>query len=96
MAERMLGHPLRIEVMIKTHTKIARDYHINALVHHGCRGCEGYLRGFDWLLKPMTEMGVRCMTFEGSQADPRDYTPSQVHGRMDVFMESLGLSKLDT
>ena len=62
----------------------------------GCRGCEGYLRGFDWLLKPMTEMGVRCMTFEGSQADPRDYTPSQVHGRMEVFMESLGLSRLDT
>jgi benzoyl-CoA reductase subunit B len=93
VAERMIGHPLRIEVMIKTHTKIVQDYKIDALIHHGCRGCEGYLRGFDWLLRPMRELGVRCMTYEGSQADPRDYTPSQVHDRMDVFMESLGLKE---
>ncbi|MDP2644782.1 MAG: 2-hydroxyacyl-CoA dehydratase family protein [Desulfobacterales bacterium] len=91
VAERMLGHPLRIEAQIKTHTKIVKEYQIGALVYHGCRGCEGFLRGHDWLLKPMKELGVRCMAFEGSQADPRDYTVAQVHDRMDVFLESLGL-----
>ncbi len=95
VAERMLGHPWRIENAVKTHTKLVKEYNIDAMVIHCCRGCEGFLRGFDWLLAPMKELGIPCMAFEGSQADPRDYTPSQVQNRMDVFLESLGLNRLE-
>jgi benzoyl-CoA reductase subunit B len=94
-AERMLGHPWSSDRQIKTHIKLVKEYHINAMVIHSMRGCEGFLKGFDWLLAPMRALDVPCMAFEGSQADPRDYTPSQVQGRMDVFLESLGLKRLE-
>jgi len=55
VAERMLDIPAHRGHDKDAHQDCA-EYHIDALVHHGCRGCEGYLRGFDWLLKPMTEM----------------------------------------
>ncbi|MBF8265691.1 MAG: hypothetical protein HW384_1555 [Dehalococcoidia bacterium] len=36
------------------------------------------------------------MVYEASNADPRDLTESQVIDRMEAFLESLGLSRLET
>ncbi|MBF8265660.1 MAG: benzoyl-CoA reductase, bzd-type, O subunit, partial [Dehalococcoidia bacterium] len=39
--------------------------------------------------------GIPVLTYEGNMADKREFDESQTIDRLEAFMESLGLHKLD-
>ena len=74
----------------------ARQWKFDGAIFHLNKGCEGWSRGR--LLAKVAleqELGLPCLTYEGSGSDRRDINEAQVLGRLDAFFESLGLTKMD-
>jgi hypothetical protein len=47
------------------------------------------------IIHALRDMGLPTSTYEGSTGDLKDWNEAQVLNRIDSFMESLGLSRLE-
>jgi benzoyl-CoA reductase subunit B len=75
--------------------RLAREWHVDGAVIHLNRGCEGLAVGQMELRLALLEAGIPVMTYEGNVADPREFDEARTLARIDAFMETLGLSKLE-
>lgn len=74
--------------------RVARDWHADGVVLHLDRGCKGGAAGNVKNRLELQQAGIATMCYEGSNADPRDFTESQVVDSLEAFLESLGLKKM--
>ena len=75
---------------------VIRQWKADGVVFHLDRGCKGGAAGYMVSRSVAQKAGIPTMVYEASNADPRDLTESQVIDRMEAFLESLGLSRLET
>lgn len=72
-----------------------RDWKVAGAIVHLDRGCINVQNGMQEAVFALHLAGIPTVTFEGSQADPRDLSEPQVYDRLDSFFESLGLTRLE-
>lgn len=75
--------------------KLVRQWRCDGVVIHLNRGCENMTYGCMENKLALNETGIPTMTYEGNQADARELDTNQIISRVDAFMESFGLSKLE-
>ncbi len=74
--------------------KIAKRTHIDGAVIHVNRSCKlwsGIMPEIERRLR--AEVGVPTVTFDGDQADPRNFTPAQYDTRIEAFYEVMAKNK---
>ena len=74
--------------------KFVKDWHVNGVLMHLNHGCEAGCMGVLETRSKLVEAGVPVMPYEGSVADERELDEGQILNRVDIFLESLGLKKL--
>lgn len=74
---------------------MTKDFSIDGALFHLNRGCEGWSRGRMEIIYALREMGLPTASYEGSTGDIKDWNEAQVMNRIDSFMESLGLTRLE-
>lgn len=78
---------LKSEMMIR----IAKEWHLDGIMLHYNRGCEGLSLGIAENRLALIDAGFPVMTFEGNMGDEREFDEGQARSRMDSFMETLGI-----
>jgi benzoyl-CoA reductase subunit B len=73
--------------------KIARDWDLGGVMLHYNRGCEGLSVGIAENRLALQKAGYPVMTFEGNMGDEREFDEARTRGRIDAFMETLGIKK---
>ncbi|MBI4288605.1 MAG: 2-hydroxyacyl-CoA dehydratase [Chloroflexi bacterium] len=71
-------------------------WHAGAMIMHLNRGCEGLGQYQLELRSAMLAAGIPVLAYEGNMADKRELDERQVVDRVEAFMESLGLKKLES
>ena len=85
-------HPkLKSEMMIR----IAREWKLNGVLLHYNRGCEGLSLGIAENRLAIQKAGFQVMPFEGNMGDEREFDLPRTMKRIDIFMESLGVKKIN-
>lgn len=74
--------------------KLVEDWNVNGVVMHMNRGCEAGCMGILETRKMLIDRGIPVMLFEGSVADERELDEGRIINRIDNFMETLNLKKL--
>ena len=74
--------------------RMVRGWRVDAAIIHVDRGCKAFGAGTMEAKLALEESGVPTLMYEASGYDPRDFSEPQVIDRMDAFMESLGLKRL--
>ncbi len=74
---------------------VAQDWHADGVLLHQDISCKGGAAGLVESQRGLQQIGVPTMLYEASNPDPRDFSEAQVMDRLESFMESLGLTKLD-
>lgn len=74
--------------------KFVRDWHVNGVLMHLNHGCEAGCMGVLETRSKLIEAGVPVMPYEGSVADERELDEGRILNRLDIFLESFGLKKL--
>lgn len=82
---------LKSDMMIR----IAREWKLNGVMLHYNRGCEGLSLGIAENRLALQKAGFPVMTFEGNMGDEREFDETRTMSRIDTFMETLGLKKLE-
>jgi hypothetical protein len=59
------------------------------------RGCEGLSVGQTEARLALIDTGVPTMVYEANMADKREWDDREVRDRLDSYMESLGLTRLE-
>jgi len=77
--------------MMKT---IVREWKVDGVMIHLNRGCEGLSLGVMENRLGLAAAGIPVMTYEGNMGDEREFDEVRIVGRVDSFMEQLGLRKL--
>lgn len=85
-----------LDCRVQERVKAAEDWHADAVVLTNDRGCRGVSVGNMETSLALKERGVPVMTYEGSSTDPSLFNQPEYMARMDAFMESLGLRRLET
>lgn len=75
--------------------QMVKEWHVDGVVFHLNRGCEGLAFGQKENRLYLSEAGIPTMTYEGNNADKREFDEKGVLRRIDAFMESLGLKGLE-
>lgn len=75
--------------------RMVKEWKANGVLFHLNRGCEGASLGQMENRLALIEAGIPVLTYEGNMGDKREFDPAQVLDRVDSFMESLGLNKLE-
>jgi benzoyl-CoA reductase/2-hydroxyglutaryl-CoA dehydratase subunit BcrC/BadD/HgdB len=95
-AQHILGYALNwsYEKNWQYHEKTLKDYGIDGIIFFVQKGCK-VVSGPLWHARNMAEkvFGLPTIIFELEQADPGDYSPVQVAGRLDAFMEVVATRK---
>jgi len=86
-AQNMQEHTLKSYVMKQMHDQ----WHCDGIMIHYNRGCEGLSLGVAAQRLDLVEQGVSVMTYEGNMGDEREFDVAETEGRIDAFMETLGL-----
>lgn len=73
----------------------AKAWHLDGVVFHMDLGCKGIVPGHLEAKLALQKIGVPTFIYEGSNCDPRNLATFQVLDRMDSFLESLGLHKIE-
>lgn len=81
---------LKSEMMIR----IAREWKLNGVMLHYNRGCEGLSLGIAENRLALQKAGYPVLVFEGNMGDEREFDEAGTMGKMDAFMETLGVSRL--
>ncbi|NIM89366.1 MAG: benzoyl-CoA reductase, bzd-type, subunit O [Candidatus Aminicenantes bacterium] len=82
---------LKNEMMIR----IGKEWKLDGVMLHYNRGCEGLSLGIAENRLALIEAGFPVMTFEGNMGDEREFDEAQTVNRIDAFMESLDLKKIE-
>jgi len=75
--------------------QIAKDWKLDGVVLHYNRGCEGLSLGIAENRLAILEAGFPVLIFEGNMGDEREFDEARTMARMDSFMESLDIPKLE-
>jgi benzoyl-CoA reductase subunit B len=75
--------------------KIARDWKLDGVMLHYNRGCEGLTIGIAENRLALQKAGFPVMTFEGNMGDEREFDEARTMARIDAFMETLGLNRVE-
>lgn len=79
---------------IKRMMDLIDKWHVDGVMIHLNRGCEGMAMGQMELARALMKNKVPTLTFEGNNADPREFDEQRTHARIESFMETLGLKKI--
>jgi benzoyl-CoA reductase subunit B len=71
--------------------QIAKQWHLDGVMLHLNRGCEGLSCGIMENKLGISKAGIPVMTFEGNMGDEREFDEKRVVTRIDSFMETLGM-----
>jgi benzoyl-CoA reductase subunit B len=82
---------LKTELMLK----IAREWKLNGIMLHYNRGCEGLSIGIAENRLGLMKEGFPVMSFEGNMGDEREFDEVKTMSRIDAFMETLGIEKIE-
>lgn len=74
--------------------KIAKQWKLDGVALHYNRGCEGLSVHITQNRLDILRAGIPVMAFEGNMGDEREFDMPRTLARFDMFMESLGLSKI--
>jgi benzoyl-CoA reductase subunit B len=74
---------------------IAKDWKLDGVMLHYNRGCEGLSLGIAENRLALLDAGFPVMIFEGNMGDEREFDEARTVARIDTFMESLDVPKLD-
>ena len=80
---------LKTEMMMR----IIREWGVDGVMLHLNRGCEGLSMGIMENRLGISGNNVPVMTFEGNMGDDREFDEVRTQGRVDAFMEQLGLRR---
>ncbi|MBI4287371.1 MAG: 2-hydroxyacyl-CoA dehydratase [Chloroflexi bacterium] len=75
--------------------QMVKQWHCDGVMFHLNRGCEGVAQLQLENRLAMIEAGIPVGSFEGNMADHREFDEAQTIDRIESFMESLGLTKLE-
>jgi benzoyl-CoA reductase subunit B len=75
--------------------QIAKDWSLDGVMLHYNRGCEGLSLGIAENRLAILEAGFPVMIFEGNMGDEREFDEGRTVARIDSFMESLDIPKLE-
>ncbi|MFA4917079.1 MAG: 2-hydroxyacyl-CoA dehydratase family protein [Syntrophales bacterium] len=81
-----LGAPKIEEIVARV-----KDWHADGVVFHCDRGCQALPSGMPEMRSALQKEGIPSMIYEASHGDPREMDESRVTGRLESFMETLGL-----
>ncbi|MFQ6617802.1 MAG: benzoyl-CoA reductase, bzd-type, subunit O, partial [Fidelibacterota bacterium] len=79
------------EMMIR----IAKEWRLDGVLLHYNRGCEGLSLGIAENRLALIKAGFPVMIFEGNMGDEREFDEARTVARIDAFMETLDLEKLE-
>lgn len=74
--------------------KMMEQWQCHGAVLHEDRGCKAEQCAMAEGRLALQDAGYPTMLYEASQADPRDFSESQVWDRFDSFLESFGLTRV--
>ena len=80
--------------MAKENVKVAENWHADGVIMHIDRGCRAMTAGMLESKVMLEKNGFPVVTYDGNNADPRDFNQGIVENRLDAFMNRLGLSRL--
>jgi len=86
---RFSGHGLNKRVF-----DIVKNWHMDGVIIHLNRGCEGSAVGQMELNRFLSEQNIPVVTYEGNMADAREYDHERTISKLNTFMETVGLEKL--
>lgn len=75
--------------------RLVKQWHLDGVVMHFNRGCEGVAIGQKENRLALIEAGIPMTVFESNSGDRREFDEGQTIKRLDTFMESMGLKKLE-
>ncbi|MBI5323812.1 MAG: benzoyl-CoA reductase, bzd-type, subunit O [Ignavibacteriae bacterium] len=81
---------LKSDMMIR----IAKEWKLDGVMLHYNRGCEGLSLGIAENRLALIDAGYPVMTFEGNMGDEREFDEAKTMGRIDSFMETLGMKNI--
>ncbi|MFQ5825970.1 MAG: benzoyl-CoA reductase, bzd-type, subunit O [Dehalococcoidia bacterium] len=73
---------------------VVREWQAQGVIMHLNRGCEGTAFGQMENRLALMNAGIPIMTYEGNMGDKREFDEAQAVDRLESFMETLGLRKL--
>lgn len=76
--------------------RIAKEWSLDGVLLHYNRGCEGLSLGIAENRLGLVNAGLPVMTFEGNMGDDREFDEARTMARIDAFMETLGLSQIES
>ena len=85
-----------VDERIDITNKIVDQWKADALISHLNKGCEGTAIGQLEGRLALLERNFPVMTYEGNMADERDFDLDRTITRVDAFLESIGLKRLNT
>ena len=95
----LLGSPLQMVFSVPIRSKVleqmAKDWKAQAVLIHLNRGCEGTASGQMQNKLELTKLGIPVFTYEGNMGDPRDFDLAKTKNKMETFMDSLGIERLN-
>jgi len=74
---------------------LAKQSRSDGVILHFNRGCEAMAMGMGEIKLALQQEGIPTMDYDANFADPREFSQVQVIDRMEAFLESLGLSRLE-
>ena len=83
---------LKTDMMVR----IAKQWKLNGVILHYNRGCEGLSLGIAENRLGIMKAGFPVMTFEGNMGDGREFDKARTMSRIDSFMETLGVKKVES
>lgn len=85
------GPRVRSEMMIR----MAREWKIDGVLLHSSRDSDGLGLGVAESRAALQEAGFPVVSFEGDRSDDREPDGERARARVDAFMETLGLERLE-
>ncbi len=82
---------LKTEMMLQ----IAKQWHVDGIMLHLNRGCEGLSTGIMQNRNGLAKSGIPIMTYEGNMGDEREFDMNRTMARIESFMETLDLQPLE-
>jgi benzoyl-CoA reductase subunit B len=76
--------------------RIAKEWSLDGVLLHYNRGCEGLSLGIAENRLGLVKSGIPVMTFEGNMGDEREFDEGRTMARIDAFMETLGLERIES
>lgn len=71
--------------------KIYEQWHCDGVMIHYNRGCEGLSLNVAEIRLYLVKKGIPVCGYEGNMGDEREFDLAETQGRIDSFMEALGL-----